>query len=221
MLVTITKLKANLTAVGLTVRKPCIHQQNKVSYIAAKASWDEENKVNFDLMKNLNNFWAGEHCSFLSCTKFCGYNFNFIMWQTFHDICTSNMTALYTEREHGEDFSCHGLPPHHSVSWLSALGIILYEGQQNWQLITQLNLTTKPAHCLKAERPASCYHRSTTPSSLAKQGTLQCRVEPLRNWPELMTYLGFTTCLLSLQISSSFHQGYCSGIKRLVVINYF
>lgn len=143
------------------------------------------------------------------------------MWQTFHDSCTSNMTALYTERERGEDFSFRGLLLHHSVCWLSALGIILYEGQQNWGLITQLNLTTKPAHCLNAERPASCYHRSTAPSSLAKQGTLQCRVEPLRNWPELKTYLGFTTCLLSQQISSSFHQGYSSDIKRLMVNNYF
>lgn len=143
-------------------------------------------------MKNLNNCilsrWTLHLFFFFVLHKItlnikyhdCCYNFRCIMWQTFHDICTSNMTVLYTKREHGEDFSFRGLPPHHSVCWLSALRIILYEGQQNGRLITQLNLTTKPAHCLKAERPASCYHRSTAPSSLAKQGTLQCCVEPLR-----------------------------------------
>lgn len=140
------------------------------------------------------------------------------MWYTFSMMFA---WAIYHKANFEEDLSCCGPPAHHSVCWLSALWIILYEDQQNWRLITQLNLTTKPAHCLKAERPASCYHRSTAPSSLAKQGTLQCRVEPLRNWPQLKTYLGFTTCLQSLLISSFFHQGYCSGIKRLTVINYF
>ncbi len=38
----------------------------------------------------------------------CFYNFISIIWQTFHDSCTSNMTALYTKRERGENFSCLG-----------------------------------------------------------------------------------------------------------------
>ena len=52
--------------------------------------------------------------------------------------------------------------PHHLITdcWWSALRSFLYEPGYNWQLITQLNLTTRYAHCLKSEKPVSFRHRS-------------------------------------------------------------